>query len=343
MPRQADITTVAFVLVPWFPLHALALCIDSLRIANRDALDTVFQWLVVSEDGEPVESSCGISVPVDLAIDEAGRVPVAIVVAGYEPGHRAIPKTLHWLRRLNRARAWIGCVDTGAVILGQAGLLGQQPTCVHPEALPGLLEDFRGSQLSGLPYQFGNRRLSSAGGTACVGMMLALIEHCRDAKLANRVALAFNHVWPGRPSEGGVSTMTTPPVRAAAHPVHPVLARCVERMRTTVEEPLTLTELARDAGTTPWTLRRLFERHLDSTPRAYYRRLRLEHARQLLFYSHLRIAEVAFASGFADPATFSRAFRQAFGRSPSRYRREDMGRPFREARSALDGLPDAGV
>ena len=71
--------------------------------------------------------------------------------------------------------------------------------------------------------------------------------------------------------------------------------------------------------------RRLFRRALKVSPSAYYLRLRLERARTLLRYSHLGIAEIAAASGFADAPSFSHAFKRVFGTPPSRARQDFAG------------------
>ena len=73
---------------------------------------------------------------------------------------------------------------------------------------------------------------------------------------------------------------------------------------------------------------------------------RLERAQELLANTATRIAEVAYASGFADEAYFTRRFRQWFGMSPRAYRDSVRAfaapasgsgakRPMRPARSAL--------
>ncbi len=69
--------------------------------------------------------------------------------------------------------------------------------------------------------------------------------------------------------------------------------------------------------------RRQFERRLTQaageTPAELLRRMRLERARQLLDARSGTIAEVAYAVGFRSPAHFSKAFRKAFGLSPSAF------------------------
>jgi AraC-like DNA-binding protein len=63
------------------------------------------------------------------------------------------------------------------------------------------------------------------------------------------------------------------------------------------------------------------------TPQAMVQRLRLERCRDVL--SHVRvqapsITQLALEFGFADPAYFTRVFRQRFGRTPSQYRAEAL-------------------
>ena len=69
--------------------------------------------------------------------------------------------------------------------------------------------------------------------------------------------------------------------------------------------------------------RRQLERRLaeaaGETPAELLRRMRLERARQLLGARSGTIAEVAYAVGFRSPAHFSKAFRKAFGVSPSAF------------------------
>jgi AraC family transcriptional activator of tynA and feaB len=69
-------------------------------------------------------------------------------------------------------------------------------------------------------------------------------------------------------------------------------------------------------------LHRLFAGEAETAAR-YVRRRRLERAREELTRSSARdqsLAAVAHRCGFADPSVFGRAFRAAYGTTPSRYR-----------------------
>jgi transcriptional regulator GlxA family with amidase domain len=52
---------------------------------------------------------------------------------------------------------------------------------------------------------------------------------------------------------------------------------------------------------------------------------RLRAAARLLRESRRSIADIALAAGYAESASFTRAFRRAYGTSPLRYRRGESG------------------
>ena len=89
-----------------------------------------------------------------------------------------------------------------------------------------------------------------------------------------------------------------------------------------LDQPLEREDLARVAGVSVPHLHTLFQRAFGAAPMAVVRRERMQHARQLLHWSDLPVAEVARRCGFPDPYYFSRAFSREEGVAPSRYRRE---------------------
>ena len=55
----------AFLLMKDFTLLSFASAVDALRIANRMSDKTIYSWLFLSEDGNPVSCSAGTSFNVD--------------------------------------------------------------------------------------------------------------------------------------------------------------------------------------------------------------------------------------------------------------------------------------
>ena len=87
------------------------------------------------------------------------------------------------------------------------------------------------------------------------------------------------------------------------------------------QEPLTVKHLAGRMFLSPSQFTHLFTRTVGMPPATYLRQLRLAYARQLLATTALKNEEIAKACGLRDGDQLARAFRQAFGMTPSAYRR----------------------
>lgn len=79
-------------------------------------------------------------------------------------------------------------------------------------------------------------------------------------------------------------------------------------------------ETAEQLGMGYETFRKQFRQAYQCPPAAYQMRHRLNLAKQLLLDSTKSIQEIAFLCRFSDAFAFSKAFRQRFGLSPSRFR-----------------------
>lgn len=80
--------------------------------------------------------------------------------------------------------------------------------------------------------------------------------------------------------------------------------------------------LAAQVGKHPVHLAKVFRRHFGETLGEYQRRLRLQKAEKLLRSTKMNLVEVALECGFAHHAHLSRSFKNAYGISPSHFRRE---------------------
>ncbi|VAW83996.1 HTH-type transcriptional regulator glxA, partial [hydrothermal vent metagenome] len=91
----------------------------------------------------------------------------------------------------------------------------------------------------------------------------------------------------------------------------------IEAMIDHIADTLSLDQLAGFAQVSPRQLNRLFKAKLSETTMNFYRNLRLEKARNLLLQTTLSSTEIALATGFANSAHFSSAFRATFNQPPS--------------------------
>jgi AraC-like DNA-binding protein len=81
---------------------------------------------------------------------------------------------------------------------------------------------------------------------------------------------------------------------------------------------LSLEEISAGAGISKYHFIRLFKNVFGISPYQYQIRRRLENAK-LEILKGVSILDTAFACGYADLASFSKAFKQAFGQSPSQF------------------------
>lgn len=97
-------------------------------------------------------------------------------------------------------------------------------------------------------------------------------------------------------------------------------ARAREYIKLHFEEELSAGLLAEALQCGPDYLNRLCRRAWGHTVTEEINRVRLARACRLLLEGKLCVKEVAYESGFNDPAYFRRRFRRAFGQTPGEYR-----------------------
>jgi len=96
------------------------------------------------------------------------------------------------------------------------------------------------------------------------------------------------------------------------------LAEWIERH---LEDPLTLDQIADQAGLSPYHLSRLFTARMGRSVMAYVRGRRLvKAARRLVENPDVQLIDLAFDCGFDSQEAFTRAFRRIFGVPPGRFR-----------------------
>ena len=100
------------------------------------------------------------------------------------------------------------------------------------------------------------------------------------------------------------------------------VAGIVQTMEAHLEAPLSTEALAVRAGISVRQIERLMRNTLGETPSRYYLKLRLQAARNHLFYGDMPIQEISQACGFSSPSVLSRAFKGHFGVSPREFRRQ---------------------
>ena len=113
------------------------------------------------------------------------------------------------------------------------------------------------------------------------------------------------------------------------------IRRLRELLDARAADNISLDDLAREAGLSPFHLHRLFRRQVGMPPHAYQLQARIARAKRLIRQG-LPLASVAAETGFADQSHFTRHFRRLVLMPPGRYARQSKivqdgpnGRPLR--------------
>ena len=111
------------------------------------------------------------------------------------------------------------------------------------------------------------------------------------------------------------------------HQILEIHTDCIEDVmryiREHISEPLDRETLADVAGFSVPHFHRVFTAHVGESAISYIRRIRMERAGRKLRMGAVDITEVALAAGYDSHASFSKAFKQQFGLSPSEFRQLD--------------------
>lgn len=299
-----------FLLVRLCPMYVVVLATEALRLANKYAGRRVFDWQILSEDGRPVEASNGIALDCDAGLKDVTGLEYCFLVAGDDQARTVTPRMRRWLVRAGGAGTVLGAIDSGVFLLAEARLIRERNVTVHPAAAAALQEQFPELNIQDRRVVIDGSLITCAGGMATVDLLLTLIaKHCNAA-----IALDVANDMVARDAASG------PPARSPRNSSGAgdgaSLEDVLRIMRGTVERPMPARALAHHAGLSERQFARVFQQATGEAPMAYYRKLRLNHAKQLLFQSRLSVSEVAFASGFRSISAFSRCFTAEFGQSP---------------------------
>lgn len=309
-------TTFWFLLLPGFSMMGLMSSIEPLRVANRFK-DELYDWRLLSVDGGPVQASNGMSLNVESALDHDDRPHTVFVISGFEPlGGYSQPLSA-WLHRLDREGVVIGAIDTGSFILAEAKLLAKQRITLHWEAINAFQERYPNLKVTQELFEIDDKRITTAGGTSTIDMMLTLIARDHGEPMAVKVSEQFVL---GRIRSRQDHQRMQVTSRYGVH--NKKLSLVIAEIERRSENPLTPQQLADLVQITPRQLERLFRQHLNDTPANFYLNLRLDKARQLLRQSDMSVLEVALACGFESSSYFSRRYRKRFQTSPSQDRHE---------------------
>ena len=307
---------IGFFLVPGFSIADLGSATEPLLVANRVRGIQLYRWHLISCDGRPVASDSGFFLMPHLSIDDARDFSLILIVSGLEAAGYRNQRVINWLRRLARTGCRLGAVDCGTILLARAGLLDGY-RCTLPWQLPqDFAEEFPQAVLTRDLFCIDRDRLTCAGETAVIDLMLTLIAEHHGSDTAVDVAeqLLYTRIrLPGESQRMAIQWRYGITDRR--------MVKAVTLMEQNIEQPLSIQALGRTVGLSWRQLERLFIKQFRCSPSRFYLRLRLQYAQILLTQSTDSILGIALRCGFSDASHFCKCYREFFHDTPAQLRR----------------------
>ena len=296
-------------------MMVLASVIDPMRAANRLSERQCFTWRIVTTHGMPVSCTCGIRITPDevLNVDTAGDV--LFIVSGFNQYSYINTNEIALVRRIAPRFKALGGADTGAWILAKAGMLENKSVTTHWEDLEDFASTFLKANVQPDRFVVDQSVFTIGGASPTFDFMLHLIRSRLGYPLALEVASVFVY------DETHFSTDAQPLVSLGLlNDFEPRVTKAIRIMEAHIDEPISIVEVAQELAMSSRRLEKLFRQHLQSSPGAYFLRLRLLTARKYVTDTLLSMQEIAVRTGFNSLSAFSRSYKKHYQRAPSDYR-----------------------
>ncbi|MDQ8193488.1 AraC family transcriptional regulator [Coraliomargarita sp. SDUM461004] len=190
----------------------------------------------------------------------------------------------------------------------------------HPAPSTGWREawvGFRGADATRVMHQFFQSKqavLQTQQPQEIVGLFDRLL-HWAHQDIAGRDQIAASHIPLILAFLKADQAELTQPHNSDAAIVQRAKAAMLEQL----DKRSDLAALAQQLGCSYSRFRFAFKRETGHAPRKFENQIKLNRSRDLLQHNHLSVSETADALGFSSVYYFSRAFKRAFGQSPTEW------------------------
>jgi AraC family transcriptional activator FtrA len=281
---------------------------------SRPGLPTRYDFAVCTERPGAVPTLAGYDMAVRDGLAALETADTVVIPGWQRPDEPAAPAVIDAVRRAHRRGARIVALCSGAFLLARTGLLDGRRATTHWRMAAELAA--RSPQVlveaDTLYIDLGDVA-TSAGTAAGIDLCLHLVRADHGAAYAAHVA---RHMVMPPHREGGQLQYAV-----ASGPAPDSLAPVLDWAAERLHEPLTVDDLAAQAGVSSRTLARRFADRLGVSPGRWLLGQRVSAARALLEETDLPVETIAVRVGLSSATNLRRRFHSIVRTTPAAYRR----------------------
>ena len=277
---------------------------------------------IVAREAVAFTAANGIRVMPDHGFASAPQpdivcIPDFFVNPGDSVAGQYEPEAL-WLKQVHEKGAVLASACSGAVLLGETGLLANCDATIHWGYVRTLTNNYPAIKVNlNQPLVMSGsaqRLVMAGGGTSWQDLALYLIARHVGLKEAIEVAKTYLLEW----HELGQQPFAT--LLSFRQTNDAVINKCQTWVAENYRAHAPATAMAGVSGLTTRTFIRRFREATGMTPLDYVHALRLEEAKQMLETTEDSIEAIANEVGYEDTSFFGRLFRRKVGVAPGEYR-----------------------
>jgi transcriptional regulator GlxA family with amidase domain len=295
--------------------------LTSSRVITKDTgAPACFEVLTASVDGKPFVDRDGRFFAVDADILSILSCD-AVLLPGFAFHRRGEPMRTEraaglasWIRRRHQQGSLIGASCNGVFMLEATGTLGRRceaESCALQDAGERCSFSVDAAMTTALIEE--NGAIAASGWMSWVDLTLYAIRALtgREATRRSTAPVTLDSL----PARHAVDSPSNLMIAAKA-----LLSDAEQIINGLGVERLTAHDLARVLTISPRTLHRRLKAATGESPREFIDRIRFEATKALLATSAYPVKQLAARAGYADEASFRRAFLRRAGMTPGAYR-----------------------
>jgi len=311
-------TTVGFLCADGMPLDQLALGLEYLKLAGQLSDDEVYSVDLLSIDGGDITTSCGMSVSTN-PVEREGTVFHFLVLLG---GLQSSVAHKHMRARTVRVHLRVGAVviaiDRAVFALAETKVLNGLTASVSADLALTFQEQFP-DVLSTREDNFKAGRIwTASAGFSFLSLLSGMVSRQLSQSKMNELNRAF---LPYRSTLSCGCTLK-PDGLESGDTGNEAVDKAIHYFRAHMEEPLSLSDVAKKVGVSLRQLERHFRNATGLSPKAYYIYERMEQAKMMVHATNISLQEIALATGFGSYATLSYRYKKTFQVTPVQERRQ---------------------